>query len=498
MTATLPGLSVTAVAAPAPDDPLRTDVAVFLGRTVRGPAGTPVRVTGWDEVLRAFGPPAGDRATPRALHGYFENGGRVAWVIRVSGAGTPAATEWTIGDLPRAGFGHGRYRVVASSPGGWAGGTRVAIRFQASSVAGPPTVTVRVSTPGEPAETFAGLPPSAITERLAASRLIRLEPLGPPAAPPEPSGPLTASWDLILTGGTAAVPSRDDYRAAIRTQADLPEPALVALPDLGADLAGEDWEDTVLDLLAEADARHDRQVLLDLPAAAGDTDTAVALARRLTGRGDDLLRSAAVYHPWLVMPDPAVGRDRTVAVPPSGHVAGLIARLDAERGTHHTPANAVLLDAVDLDPHLPEAQQGRLFTADVNLLRSAPGRGLLVWGGRTLGGGFVAHRRLTHLLVRAMNGAAGPLAFDVNGPELRLALVRAVTSVLLAAYRSGALAGDRPQEAFRVRCDDENNPPGADPALVVCDVQVAPATPMEFITIRLVLGQDRGLEVLEQ
>jgi phage tail sheath protein FI len=80
---------------------------------------------------------------------------------------------------------------------------------------------------------------------------------------------------------------------------------------------------------------------------------------------------------------------------------------------------------------------------------------------------------------------------------LRLALVRGVTSVLLSAFRSGALAGSRPEQAFRVKCDDENNPADQDPGLVVCDVELTPATPMEFINIRLVLGQDRGLEVLE-
>jgi phage tail sheath protein FI len=202
------------------------------------------------------------------------------------------------------------------------------------------------------------------------------------------------------------------------------------------------------------------------------------------------------------VPDPLGGAaDPLRTVPSSGHVLGLIARLDGERGAHSTPANAVLLDAVDLARQLPEPQQVRLFSAGVNLLRCAPGQGLRVWGGRTLstlpGGRYVAHRRLVHLLVRAMRRVADPLVFDVNGPELRLTLVRGVTSVLLAAFRAGSLAGSRAEQAFRVKCDEENNPPAQDPGLVVCDVEVAPTTPMEFVHIRLVLGQDRGLEVIE-
>jgi phage tail sheath protein FI len=234
---------------------------------------------------------------------------------------------------------------------------------------------------------------------------------------------------------------------------------------------------------------HDRLAVVDLP----DGEDPRAAVELLTGTGDPALRDAAVYHPRVMVRDGS----RLRAVPSSGHVAGLVARLDAERGAHHTPANAVLLDAVDLWRPLPEAQEIGLFVAGVNLLRCAPGRGLRVWGGRTLSKDFVAHRRLVHLLVRAIRRVADPLVFDVNGPELRLTLVRGVTSVLLEAFRSGALAGARAEDAFRVKCDDENNPPGQDPARVVCDVEVVAANPMEFIRLRLVLGQERGLEVVE-
>jgi hypothetical protein len=89
------------------------------------------------------------------------------------------------------------------------------------------------------------------------------------------------------------------------------------------------------------------------------------------------------------------------------------------------------------------------------------------------------------------------LVFDVNGPELRLTLVRALTSVLLEAFRAGALKGTRPEQAFEVRCDDTTNPPEQDPGLLVCEVAVAPAAPMEFIRLRLLLGQEGRLEVIE-
>ncbi|MFV2119006.1 phage tail sheath family protein [Streptomyces sp. Act-28] len=281
-------------------------------------------------------------------------------------------------------------------------------------------------------------------------------------------------------------------------QAELPEPALVALPDLGTDLVGSAHTDVVLALLRSVAPLHDRLAVLDVPPRLSSVDEVTGWARSLALTGDSrLLGCAAVYHPALRAPD----GNGLCTVPASGHVLGVIARLDGERGAHHTPANAVVLEAVDLAVEFPEPQQERLFDAGVDLVRCTRGRGLVVWGGRTLSADprtrHIAHRRLVHLLVRAVRRAAGPLVFDLNTPELRLTLVRAVTSVLLSAFRAGALAGARPEQAFRVVCDDTNNPPEQDPARLVCEIEVAPAVPMEFIRLRLVLGQDRGLEVIE-
>ena len=484
--AALPGVSLTFVPRGPDTEPLRTDVAAFLGRTRRGPVGTPVRVESWNDVVGAFGPPDGSAATPYALRGFFENGGRTAWVLRVSGPADTATAEWVQG-----------WRVVATSPGAWANGGRVVIRYQGSSVAGPPTITVRVLVPGEQTEIFAGIPPEEVVARLTASRLVRIVPAGDP---PDLGGAISTTWDLTLAGGTDAEPAREAYANAVRDQADLPEPALVALPDLGADLPGPDHVELVLELMRTVATLLDRLVVLDAPPGMSTVDSVVDWVTTLTGLGDDaLLATAALYHPPLRAPELAGTGLRDV--PASGHVLGVVARLDAERGAHHTPANATVLDAVDLAVDYPEPQLIRLFDANVDLVRCVRGRGLVVWGGRTLSADprrrYVAHRRLLHLLVRAIRRAASPLVFDVNSPELRLTLVRSLTSVLLEAFRSGALAGSRPEQAFRVVCDEENNPPEQDPAMVVCEIEVAPAVPMEFIRLRLVLGQDRDLEVIE-
>ncbi|MER6917279.1 phage tail sheath subtilisin-like domain-containing protein [Streptomyces sp. NPDC000594] len=494
-TEALPGVSLTFEPRGSDEEPLRTDVAAFLGRFRRGPVGTPVRVESWRDVLGAFGAPDGGSASPYAVRGFFENGGRTAWLLRVAGEGATARTGWSVGEA--GGFGATRYEVVATSPGSWANGGRLTVRYRSSTLAGRPEVDVRVTVPGEPPESFPGLAPDALVAGVAGSRLIRLVADGP-APPPRGPGPITRSWELTLAGGEDAPPGRADYHTAMVRQAELPEPALVALPDLGTDLTGPDHEETVRGVLETVRPLLDRLVVLDVPPGLASVDKAVAFAGSLTAPGDDTAATtAAVYHPPLLVPEGTGAR----TVPASGHVLGVIARLDAERGAHHTPANAVILEAVDLAVAFPPAQQVRLMDAGIDLLRCTRGRGLTVWGGRTLSPvprvRHVAHRRLLHLLVRAIRRVADPLVFEVNSPELRLTLVRSLTSVLLAAFRAGALAGDRPEQAFRVVCDDSNNPPGQDPATTVCEVEVAPAVPMEFIRLRLVLGADRGLEVIE-
>jgi phage tail sheath protein FI len=177
----------------------------------------------------------------------------------------------------------------------------------------------------------------------------------------------------------------------------------------------------------------------------------------------------------------------------------VISELDRDRGAGSTPANSPMLGVIDLREEYSDEEHALLNTEGVDLLRCVPALGFSVWGGRTLDrtAPFVAHRRLVHRLVRAIRRVAEPLVFETNGPVLWFAFVRAITAVLLEAWRSGALAGHRPEEAFNVVCDATTNPPEEiDAGRCLCNIEVAPATPMEFILIRVALSRDGSLEVL--
>jgi hypothetical protein len=431
--------------------------------------------------------------------------------------------QWTAG-APAA-FGFAQYRIEATSPGEWANGTRVTIRYCLRGTSGRPEVDIVIQAPYEPAEYFAGLTLDALESQIASqSLLIRLIPNGPPAQSCllRP-GPHYLEWELILQGGTEKQPSTQDYLQAARKlgeddtvaseQAPSLEVALVVVPGLYEELlASGGQEEVLVALIAQAEQLHDRLVLVDVPPDQENPDDAlkdatqvmqwVTRLRGLLGDGPRR-RAAAVYHPRLWVPDPLGGIAKPLrSVPPSGHIAGVISGLDRQRGAHHTPANISLLDAVDVTRTFEKAEQARFNDAGINLVRCFPGRGLVVWGGRTLEtereGRFIAHRRLIHRILRTIRRVAEPLVFETNGPELWLTIVRAITTVLLEAWRAGALQGARPEEAFRVRCDEQTiSPEAQELGQVICEIEVAPAVPMEFILLRIALSSDGILEVFE-
>jgi hypothetical protein len=515
----VPGLRVTVDERPPEPSPLRTDIAGLLGRTRRGPVLQPVRVAGWPAYQRVFGGLVQSASTTYAARGYFDNGGEIAHVVRVAGPGAaPAAADWRIGTLDASGrwaagapadatFTATRFRVEATSPGEWANGCRVDVHYLAAGVAGRPEVEVRVTCPGEPVERLGRVAPDSLESLPSALvRFVRFAPDEPvPPSAVTPSGPRTARWTLWLAHGIDDPPTRIEYLAAVARLEDVPEAALLAAPDLHDDLnAGSDVDDVLLALVAASADANDRLVLIDVPRDREGARAALGWIDALRDPYEPLRRrTAAAYHPWLRVRDPLGGTARPLRdVPSSGHVAGVISRLDRERGAYYSPANAWVYEAVDVTSSFAPTEQEALNDGGINLLRCNAGGGLVVWGARTLDldayGRYVAHRRLVHRLVRAMRAVAEPLVFEPNGPELWLTLTRSLTSVLLKAYEAGALKGARPDEAFVVQCDERNNPlEEVEAGCTHCDVALAPAVPMEFIHIRLSLGANGLFEVVE-
>jgi uncharacterized protein len=513
----LPGYRVVRGERPTPEEGLRNDVAAFLGRTDRGPLGVPVRVTSRLGYAAVHGRQRTALATPRAVEAYFANDGEVAWVLRTGHGGAPATAEvelgavtagsWKPGGPVRLSLPGNRLRVTATSPGVWADGSTVTITYRAFGLTGAPELDVRITVADEPVVQRAGLAADELIAVIASSGLLTATFEGEPvtAEPAGPSsGPAQLPWTLTLGGADEPAATRADYLDAVVEQAQVDEIALVCAPDLESDLLTTDEQDEVVSALAGAAAAGQDRLVVLATSLMRSTDVAEWRTRIAQAVPDSpQQRAVAAYAPWLVAEDVTrSSADRYVPTNPVGHVCGVISKLDRERGSGWAPANALVNDAIDIAARSTAAEQ--LFAVDqqVNLLRCRPGGGLEIWGARTLDPGdgrHIAHRRLVHRIVRAIRRVAEPLIFDPNTEVLWFTVVRAVSGVLLEAFRSGFLQGETPDEAYRVRCDETTNTADTiDAGEVVCEIEIAPAVPMEFITLRLTLGAQGLLEVVEQ
>jgi uncharacterized protein len=208
-----------------------------------------------------------------------------------------------------------------------------------------------------------------------------------------------------------------------------------------------------------------------------------------------------LYSPWIEVTDPLAPRT-TAWIPPSGHVAGVMARIDATRGVHKAPANEVLRGALEAS-HLFTPGELELATrAAINCIRVFPGDAPRIWGARTLAKGgewkYVNVRRLFIMVRESIRRAMQWVVFEPNDRSLWNAITRDLRSFLMRLWREGALMGATPSEAFFVKCDAETNPPeNVDAGIVTTVVGLAPVKPAEFVVFEI--GQSvGGTEVTEE
>jgi len=235
------------------------------------------------------------------------------------------------------------------------------------------------------------------------------------------------------------------------------------------------------------------------PPRNADTTPAAAppagLRPRVSERG-----YGAFYFPWIVVRDPLSPKD-TVAVPPSGHIAGVFARTDATRGVHKAPANEPIRGALNITYRMTSEEQGELNPMGVNCIRMFPREGILVWGARTLADAasewrYLNVRRLFNMLEESIVRSTRWVVFEPNDMSLWRSIRRDISAFLRLVWRDGALMGATPEEAFFVKCDAETNPAEVvDSGQVVTVIGIAPVKPAEFVIFRI--GQSAGGAVTE-
>jgi phage tail sheath protein FI len=215
--------------------------------------------------------------------------------------------------------------------------------------------------------------------------------------------------------------------------------------------------------------------------------------------GDDM--RLGLFGPFLRVAGPPGAANELVSVPPCGHVCGAFAAAERESGIHRTGANRPLRFVEGLTLAIGEAEQGILNPVGINAIRAFPGRGIRVNGSRTLSSDpewrFLTSRRIVDAIEKTLESALAWVVFEPNNVLTRHTVTVAVSGFLDLLWRNGVLAGSRPEAAYTVKCDTDNNT-DADQAegRLTIDIGVAPTEPYEFVLFRLGHAQD-ALKVTE-
>ncbi len=328
--------------------------------------------------------------------------------------------------------------------------------------------------------------------------------------PEETKLPLAKLWPcdqeqaMSIEPAKLPAPSTQEFQGQVaeRTGVEgleaLDDVTMVCVPDLMTPMPGKKLDlDTIKAvqtmMIAHCERLGDRVAIIDPPPDMMPQE--IGKWRMETAGYDSSY--AALYYPWIEVMDPVT--NKPIYVPPSGHMAGIWARNDATRGVHKAPANEVVRGAVGLAYQTTKGEQDTLNPNGVNCIRAFPGRGIRVWGGRTLSSDpawrYINVRRLFNFVEKSIENGTQWVVFEPNDRKLWARVRRDVTAFLKVVWRSGALFGSTPGEAFYVKCDDELNPPETrDLGQLIIEIGLSPVKPAEFVIFRISQWAGPGAE----
>jgi uncharacterized protein len=552
---------------------VRTDITGFVGLAERGPLHQPVQIESWRQFQSQFGDFVTYGFLSYAVKGFFENGGRTCFVVRVAGA-TAQAASLILRNKSKDASKNAVLQLDAKNPGSW--GNQIAIALTQISPGKlpdrPPHFTLVVIRDRRDREVFPNLSldPSSDryfvrvinqgTNRLAPSQWIRVKDLIDPAATRNadwlPNGNQSGLKNQIgfLVGGHDGISSvtladflgssdpLSSQKVGLSTLDAVDAIGIICLPDIHIRPApllppapkqpipphdpclptsgippiappvapktteqppqfSRDQVITAQRIMIEHCERHkDRVAILDAPLDANSKRTLTLQEVQDWRQQFDSERGfAALYYPWIRVVDPLkLGGNPVRTIPTCGHVAGLYARSDFEVGPHKAPANGELLWAEDVTVVINDDEQAILNPEGINCIRAFPGRGIRVYGARTVSSDpdwrYINVRRLMMMIEEAVDESTQWTVFEPNDVNLRRSLILSVSGFLESLWQQGALAGGSAEEAFYIQCSESNNPPEViDRGQIITEIGVAPTHPAEFIVFRV----GRTVEELE-
>lgn len=504
-----------------PIEGVATSTAAFLGQTERGPL-QPRLVTSWLEYVRWYGEFAMpaladggnvDEGMPLAVRAFFDNGGLRMYVTRVvkrpvnGGGASLASVPEPVGGV----------RYYAKGPGSW--GERVRLQFtRASSEPPEPAQAKRFrlrvfywSEAVDDAQADQALNGATLAQRLSVPQPTAVEEFDDldldARSPNFVEKRITSSSALVsaYVDGALELPPLGNALVALEEGSDGDDPVdatdfdgepardepldaswgLTALnespyEDVAVVHAPRASEALVGNLMTHCENNRFRFLIVDSQPNQSDTGTLNPRSARDT-------KYAAFYYPWYWGLHPRSGV--LIKIPPGGAVAGIYARSDNERGVWKAPANEVVRGASELEFDISKGQQDALNPRGVNVIRQFPGRGIRVWGARTLSSDplwkYVNVRRLFIFLEASIYRGTQWIVFEPNNEQLWARVRQTIAQFLRTQWRAGALMGLKEDEAFFVKADRTTmTQDDIDNGRLIVLIGVAPVKPAEFVIFR--------------
>jgi phage tail sheath protein FI len=493
---------------PRPIEGVPTSIAAFLGETERGPT-MPQEVTSYRDYQRWFGDLYGDRTKymPFAVNGFFENGGQLLYVSRIVGAKAATASK-VFGDFTVSAAGPG-----LSGKNVWAkidfGTTKVKDSTGKMVSAGFmlklaywQTLPGTLFDPFDPAnanltprpqyqELFDDLSVDPNSIDYFERRLNDNAALGT-IARTKGNGTLPTNDSGVLAGGNDDAIVKADFDGDPAGNRTTPQGLAALLLDPYRDVAilhapfpgaGPNPVGVAQSLIAHCEQQKFRFAVIDCNPNTAPGDA--SLDPRSVIQDTEY---AAFYYPWLTILDPQTNAPRNV--PPGGYAVGVYARTDNARGVFKAPANEVVEEVIKLEQSVNDNQQFTLNPRGVNCIRSFAGRGIRIWGARTMSSDglwkYVSVRRLFIFLERSIYEGTQWVVFEPNDQRLWARVKDSVRLFLRTQWRQGALMGATEDQAFFITCDTSTMTP--DDILngrLICEIGIAPVRPAEFVIFRI-------------
>ena len=494
---------------PRPSKKVNTDIVGFLGQTERGPTN-PKFITSFEEFIKIFGDFIETSYLAYGVDGFFRNGGRGCYVARIVGKNTKTSNF-------SLNAGNKTIIIKAIGPGSW--GRRIQFKINKSRLFKEDTYfrlsviyyssknshifnsSIADDTKIEHAtlyEIYDNLSTNPQNKYFyknqinGTSNIIQVSDNYSEEHGIDDLSNLSIEKIenfLSLEGDDIDEPvTKDDYygyydlnnytyKRGLKALEDIEEISIVTIPDQG------NFAHDITDLIISHCEKVKNRFAI-IQSKKNDIDN-IDNPNLILGNQNS--RYSAIYFPWFFVDDPITKNKKSI--PPGGHIAGIYARTDIERGVHKAPANESIRGIVSLQVNIDKEKQEVLTHKGINVIRSFPGRGPVLFGARTTSKDhiwkYINVRRLIIFIEKSVERSVRWTVFESNNERLWSIIKATLTQFLTTVWKTGALMGNTREEAFFVKCDKTTmTQDDIDNGRLIIFIGIAPTKPAEFVIFR--------------